>query len=215
MAIASGPDIVEDGLVLYLDAANERSYPGSGTTWYNLVDGVDSSVSLINTPTYSSNNNGYFTFNGSNQYLSSVTLGGTSGLTGVFFARYQSKGAYHNFFDDENSNRPMLWIQPDDQLELSFGTGVVSTDTYEDVFHIFTAVSSTVSPYMALYVDDTLIGTNTSANPGIPSETYDLLNRDGGQTYQGDIGAIMFYDRAITAAEVSQNFNAIRSRYGL
>jgi hypothetical protein len=215
MALFHSPRIVTDGLVLYLDAANPKSYPGSGTTWYNLVDGVNSSVSLINNPTYSSNNKGYFTFDGGSQYLSSVTLGGTSGLTAVFFARYQSKGAYHNFFDDENSNRPMLWIQPDDQLELSFNTGVVSTDTYEDAFHIFTAVSSTVSPYMALYVDNLLIGTNTSIAPGIPSETYDLLNRDGGLTYKGDIGAIMFYDKALTADEVAQNFNAIRGRYGI
>ena len=62
MGLAYGGAIVRDGLVLALDAADRNSYPGTGTTWYDL-SGNDEDFTLNNTPTYSSTNNGIFTFN--------------------------------------------------------------------------------------------------------------------------------------------------------
>ena len=54
MSAAGGPDIIEDGLVLALDAGNVKSYPGSGTTWYDK-SGNSNDGTLINGPTYSNN----------------------------------------------------------------------------------------------------------------------------------------------------------------
>ena len=69
MALAHSPRIITDGLVLALDAGNTKSYPGSGTTWSNLVN-PSSSFSLSNSPTY---NNKTFTFDGINDFSSSTT----------------------------------------------------------------------------------------------------------------------------------------------
>ena len=66
MGCSSGPDIIQDGLVLSVDAASKRSYAGSGTSWKNLVDGENGV--LTNGPTFSSNNGGRFSFDGSNDY---------------------------------------------------------------------------------------------------------------------------------------------------
>ena len=63
------PNIVTNGLILYLDAANRISYPGSGTTWADLSANV-SSLTLTGTPTYSVDNQGILVFNGSTQYAS-------------------------------------------------------------------------------------------------------------------------------------------------
>ena len=61
MAYRNGPKIVTDGLVLCLDAAIGKSYPGSGTTWYDL-SGNGNNVSLINGPVFNTNNKGSFVF---------------------------------------------------------------------------------------------------------------------------------------------------------
>jgi hypothetical protein len=71
MACNSGPDIIEDGLVLCLDAGNKRSYPGTGTTWYD-TSGNDNHFTLYNTPTFSSDNGGCISFNGTDEYARSV-----------------------------------------------------------------------------------------------------------------------------------------------
>ena len=63
MSVQSGPNGIESGLVLYLDAANVKSYPGSGTSWFDL-SGQNNTGTLINNPTYDSANRGSWSFNG-------------------------------------------------------------------------------------------------------------------------------------------------------
>jgi hypothetical protein len=66
MGLGHSPSIVRDGLVLYLDAANPKSYPGSGTTWFDLKGTSNSTLS--NGPTFVNSNKGYFSFDGVNDY---------------------------------------------------------------------------------------------------------------------------------------------------
>jgi hypothetical protein len=73
MGFYRGPNIVRDGLVFYLDAANTKSYVGEGTTWRDL-SGNSFNASLNNSPTHTFNNQGYFTFNGTNQYTTQTGL---------------------------------------------------------------------------------------------------------------------------------------------
>lgn len=67
MSIYGGPDIITNGLVLHLDAANSKSYPLSGTVW-NDLSGNNNHATLTNGPTYSSSNNGNILFDGVNDY---------------------------------------------------------------------------------------------------------------------------------------------------
>jgi hypothetical protein len=84
MAASSGPDIVDSGLVLALDAADRNSYPGSGTTWTDLT-GRGNTGTLTNGPTYSSANGGSLSFDGTddsvNTLLNQTTAFGSSGFT--------------------------------------------------------------------------------------------------------------------------------------
>jgi hypothetical protein len=64
----TGPNIVTDGLVLYLDAANQKSYPGTGTTW-NDLSGNGNNGTLVNGPTFNSDNNGSIVFDGVDDYV--------------------------------------------------------------------------------------------------------------------------------------------------
>ena len=67
MASKSGPDIIEDGLVLCLDAASKRSYPGTGTVWTDLKGGNNGT--LTNGPTFDAGNGGSIVFDGSNDQV--------------------------------------------------------------------------------------------------------------------------------------------------
>ena len=71
MAVYGGPDIVTDGLVLHLDAANNKSYPGSGNTWYDLSDN-GSNGTLTNGPVFSLDNKGSITFDGVDDIVPSI-----------------------------------------------------------------------------------------------------------------------------------------------
>jgi hypothetical protein len=68
MGISGGPDMIQDGLVLSLDAADKNSYPGSGTTWIDL-SGNNNSGTLTNGPIFSSANQGSIVFDGTNDYV--------------------------------------------------------------------------------------------------------------------------------------------------
>ena len=67
MALSHSPSIVTNGLVLCLDAANSKSYPGSGTTWTDL-SGRGNNGTLVNGVGYNSGNLGSLVFDGVDDY---------------------------------------------------------------------------------------------------------------------------------------------------
>ena len=71
MALVHSPKIVTDDLVLYYDAANTKSYPGTGTTWTDL-SGNGVTGTLVNGATFNSGNGGYIVFDGANDYVSTI-----------------------------------------------------------------------------------------------------------------------------------------------
>ena len=105
MAASAGPDIVEDGLVLYLDAGNEESYPGTGTTWKDL-SGNGNDGTLTNGPTFSGDNTGGITFDGSNDYVDCGDIDITSSFTlSVWFkGNPTGHGNYCGILNKSNNN---------------------------------------------------------------------------------------------------------------
>ena len=162
----------------------------------------------------------YIEFDGSDDYISSVSIPNPNGeLTCEVAINYDSKGAYHNIFD-RGSSRPMLWIDFNNKLEVSFSTasgGITSSDAYNGQDIVVTAVyNSNSSPGILLYVNGNLVGTQntthvTWANPS----TFTLFNRNNSQTFDGKLYYLKFYTKALTASEVKQNFNALRGRFGI
>ena len=83
MGTYSGPPSAADGLVLYLDAANNASYSGSGSTWYDL-SGNSNNATFVDSPSFQSFPQSFFNFDGSNDYMTivrSASMSPTSGLT--------------------------------------------------------------------------------------------------------------------------------------
>ncbi len=234
MGLAHSPRIVTNGLVLCLDAGNTKSYPGSGTAWTELTK-RGSSGTLTNGPTFSSANKGSIVFDGTNDYVNipdmSTSFGGSGGTflvwlrrngnqnnySGVFWSRVGA--LYHGicFMDSSVGNV--------NQLQYAWN-GLKSRVNLPDlIVPDNTWVMAVVRGYGTWGGDITLYkpGSNftyyNGVNHGGSINLSDLkLGAEGliaGRYYKGNIGVAMLYDRAITDAEMQQNFNALRGRFGI
>ena len=224
------PQIVTSGLVLAIDAANRKSYPGSGTTWTDLSTNRNT-VTLVNSPTYNSAN-GSFTFNGTNQYANltrpvqdDFTLScwfQTNSTLGVAGSWWQGMG----LVDGEVAGGANDFGLTIGAGKLLFGIGggsadqtLVSTNSYNDgVWHYATATRNRSSGDVKLYADGNLVNSSTFTNVGSltspPNLTIGSLQTIS-SFYAGNIANVQVYNRVLTANEIQQNFNATRGRYGI
>jgi hypothetical protein len=224
MALAHSPKIVTDGLVLCLDAANPKSYPGTGTTWFDLsLNKKDGS--LINTPTFSTTDSGIFTFNGTNNYVlvtSPFNFNTTNQLTASIWAR--STNSTWNNFGYLISKRNQFIIHPDQNTRLVAYYVVTTTGSFQAISHTpdnITVFNNYVMTYNAgslkAYFNGTLVnsasvGTTLSSDTGnIEIAKDETLSR----YLNGSISNVHLYSRELSAAEVQQNYNALKGRFGL
>lgn len=231
MALFHSPKVVTDGLVLYLDAANQKSYPGSGTSWFDLTN---NSNFIISGPDFVSTNPAHFSFS-DNQvdqvYNSSFTgFGGLSQMTCSVWVRLDSvaigcaiisyavtgsDNEYLMFYEGSASpKRFHLWF---DATQL-FVNYTLSANTWYNFTNVINATQN------ILYINSTAVSTQTKTGTTLISNGYCVLGQEqdsvgGGfatdQELVGDIGQLMLYNRALSAQEVTQNYLATKSRYGL
>lgn len=229
MAFIHSPKIVTDGLVLALDAANPRSYVSGSTNWYNLAN-TSISGSLTNGPTYSSNNLGSIVFDGANDYVQ---------ITGIQTPSFSISAwinlAAINRFHGIMGRAASIWsntsyafrVVNDNRLNIllsnSGDTAIFTEIQTSPLFAINTWYHVAVTfakPNIALYVNGSSQMTGTF--------NYDLYNSTsdsiiGGYAYSnglsylltGQLPSLQFYNRALSAAEIQQNYNATKGRYGL
>ena len=215
------PEVVSNNLQVYLDAGVTSSYSGTGTTWNDLSSNAYT-FSLNNGPIYTSGDGGYFTFDGTNDYISDyayTTQYTGSNLTYCAVLRYENKASsYHNIFDNTPTDtNPMLWVSNTNKLECDKASGYTSPLSYTDQTIMLTMThSNTGGEGVKLYINGNYIGGNTAAQGAIGSNKYfSLGNRALGSFYKGRIYNIMFYNKVLSPYEVYQNYNALRSRYGI
>ena len=207
--------IVTDGLVLALNAADPNSYPGSGTTWRDM-SGNGNNGTLTNGPTFNSGNGGSIVFDGVDDYV-----------TGSF---------------NQNPTQFTINVWVNLITNNTVGAGIVSTngtgETGTSFIFIqmgggvkpfqFNTVANTVAPtlntwYMvtgvqtatqqSLYINNSLINTSTAS--GSLGTNYVVSRRWDGLYLNARIGSVQIYNRALTQAEITQNYNAQKSRFGL
>ena len=215
--------IVSNGLLLNLDASNPGSYSGTGNNWYDL-SGNNNHGTLMNSPTYDAASGSIVT-NGTNQYIAipeistsitNITMQAwvyvNLNTTGTFMKNGSNGGGYsigigNNAFDQVGSNVVMLfsgrrWIS----TGTSFGTAGWKLIT-------MTLDGSSVP---RAYVNGTLIGSYVDAtkNPITPSGTFNIGANigDGNIYYNGKFAAAYFYNRALSLAEIQQNYDAFSTK---
>jgi hypothetical protein len=220
----TGAPVVDTSLQLWLDAGQTASYSGSGATWTDL-SGASNNGTLLNSPTYSSvNGGGALTFNGTNQYVNMSTLA-SSTFTSVTLNTWVNVS---NLATGGSLITKELCYKYRINLDGTVGLLVSSNGTSWTISTTFPAYTYTAGTWVNVVL--TVSGTNilgyingvqkysngsgfalgTNANPfqiGAYSTT--------GEPLTGSVSAAMVYNRALTADEVTTNFNALRNRYGI
>jgi hypothetical protein len=211
-------DLITSGLVMHLDAGNAASYPGTGTTWTDL-SGLGNNGTLVNNPTYNSSNGGNIVFNGSNTYVN-APLTKTASCTFSVWANSTNTNSGNMLFNaGNNDSGPDLFFSGG---KLSWNTwdssnnpfGSIPATSADGNWHNYVLVNDAVSNTAKLYYDGVFYGTADYRNASANTTLY-----IGGTTntymWNGAIGNFQVHNRILTPAEVGQNFNNLKARYGL
>jgi len=223
-----GPKIVTSGLVLCLDAANKRSYPGTGTTWTDL-SGNSNNFSLINGPTFSNTNLGNIVFDGADEYLliSSLVWDYNVNFTIQFWFNTNSLGGvngYGLFFNGStgaNTNRVQIAGDSNGSIYLntvgsSVGDDFVSAAGLVTVGKWFNFAAVRNSGVITTYLNGTSVASgNVNYSVSQQSNLYVGFVRSSGALWylNGRMSSILINNRVLTASEILQNYNATKSRF--
>jgi hypothetical protein len=217
-------DIVRDGLVLNLDAGNLSSYSGSGTTWTD-VSGLGNNGTLTNGPTYSSANGGSIVFDGTNDYVTiNQTLSTPFTITG--FVRYTDQAKTLNTFINTNPHTVLaisLNRTGTGDIYVYIGNGsswlatpAIISSTNMIVNQWYQVSFTTTGSGSTLYLNGNSVGTSIYSPSGWGSTYYlGTIIIASGEYLRGNIANTQIYNRALTASEIQQNYNALATRYGL
>jgi hypothetical protein len=219
---------VSNGLVLCLDAANKRSYPGTGTTWTDL-SGNSNNFSLINGPTFSNTNLGNIVFDGTDDYLliSSLVWDYNVNFTIQFWFNTNSLGGangYGLFFNGStgaNTNRVQIAGDSNGSIYLntvgsSVGDDFVSAAGLVTVGKWFNFAAVRNSGVITTYLNGTSVASgNVNYSVSQQSNLYVGFVRSSGALWylNGRMSSILINNRVLTASEILQNYNATKSRF--
>ena len=232
MSTQGGPDIITNGLVLALDGANRKSNPGSGTTWTDL-SGNGKDGSLANGASFQTTNGGSVAFDGVNDR---VTLYASNQLIGNQYATLEAwikssddgtgSGATANFLgtrvgqnmsiNRNSTTNTAVFLTDFTSGNLNSPTG--SINVFDQNWHHIVGVNN--FGICSLYVDGTLEGTDSTKsgqNIDLNAEVMAIGNdtNNTSRTFYGEVAIARIYNRALTQPEVLQNYNAVKSRFGL
>jgi len=238
MAQIYNPRVATSGLIMYLDAGNTDSYPGSGATWRDL-SGNGINGTLQGSPTFSQEGNGCFNMNGSTQYI--TTNHATNYPTAFTFGSwvYINPSQVQAYPKIVSKNSDFAISQSDFPFAVAVNSSVISVNCSTGADFTGQSIlnkshnSSNKWAYVAvtlsqtalnLYVNGAVIGTTTYATTTFSNSSYNWTFCRAALEYAGGVGAsaftgkisnIQMYNRTLSAAEISSNFSALRGRYGV
>jgi hypothetical protein len=237
MGIAYNTSIVRDGLILHLDAANIKSYPGTGTLWSD-ISGNNNNGTLTGGPTYDPSNNGSIVLDGTDDYSTLPTnllipdsgdpftfsLSFKTSSTGIILGQQSSAtpGTASSFV-------PAIYVGTDGLLYTScFWGGSTSNRSVSSVtvndgnWHNITVTFSSSSQIS--YLDGVAYTTLAKTQASYSATYYYFLgtgrgvnwtNTSASPYFNGNIASALCYNRALSDQEIKKNFEALRGRYGL
>lgn len=227
MAINAGPDVIEDGLVLCLDAGNNNSYPKSGTTWSDLAG--SNNGTLTNGPTFDAGNGGSIVFDGTNDYIdlgssAPVTseLAGSASVSCCFWYKQRTVDNNSGIIGIGSNLNRQIWVyntasygvqlSVDNSSSVSTGVKENSLQSVGVWYHYsltWTAGSAKI------YRNGTLV--NTDSNPtGViyTSQSTNYLGYISGFGYNEiDLAQVLIYNKELSADEIRQNYQATVGRF--
>ena len=215
--------VVTTGLQLYLDAGNASSYPGSGTTWTDL-SGNSRTGTLTNGPTYSGTNGGSIVFDGTNDFVQCTgSLTVTAATFVTWIRRNGNQGQYDGILFSRGTNVTGMNFQVSNQLgyhwndassTYNWSSGLTVPDLTWCMIAI--SVTSTAATAYLCQTGGTTTATNTVNHSSSLLNDIKIAQDDaGGRFFNGNIAIALLYNIALSAGQVSTNFEADRGRFGV
>lgn len=210
MGLKHHPKVITNGMIIYYDFANTRSYSGSGITINNLFSGYG--CTTVNGPAFSSDNLGYLIFDGTNDYgqfsLPNLTSWSFSFWIYNHTVPVTEKQLLSTYFDYTGlsmvNSKYHIWNGSSNS-----GNAAIAQSTWTNVVFTNTGFSSS-----SIYINGALDRTFGTGNQ-IASGDAQLLAINGTQrNHQANLGLFMAYNRALSLTEIFQNYNATKRRYG-
>jgi hypothetical protein len=236
-------NIVTNGLVLYLDAANTKSYPGTGTTWFDL-SGNNNHFTLYNGVDFSNN---VMVFDGVNDYIqttNNLNLTSTNAVTILYFIQVTTYGTAVKILHELSTNfnnRTDSFVAAfsDDSVGQNFeilasvkgdvGYNIASYNKtmlndllwhQHSVIHDTTQTTTEVLMYgngqPGTIIQNPVTGYNSNNTNTFGNQPFYIGSRAGTSFFAPiRLGSVQMYNRALTATEILQNFNSSRARFGI
>lgn len=228
MSVSNGPSIVTSGLVLSLDAADKNSYPGSGTTWRDL-SGNGSNGTLTNGPTFSSANQGSIVFDGVDDFVDCPRITSFTNASQLSMCAWMKRSLSNSLVIVGQIASPTddvafeLWLDNYAYFEVGNGANsygyVLNTSTsWQFLSMVFEGTQTGNSNRLKGYING--VQQTLLFNDTIPSSTGTVNNTLSIGKYLtnyaiGNVASVQIYNRALTASEIAQNYNATKTRFGL
>ena len=235
MVCISGPLIVDNGLVLHLDAANSRSYAGTGTAWSDL-SGNGNHGTLINGTSYTNSTIKTMLFDGTNDYATvnsstSINIGGRNITLSLWMKSSVVSSAAHGHgvisrYSGSNDGLYEILLIPsglkNSVFFRMFGIGVYNPQiTLLDlnIWYNITCVYN--NGVMQNYINGVQEGTGVAKNIDITTAVDRHIHIGQRQTsptasnVSGSLNGIQIYNGALTSAEIKRNFESTRGRYNV
>ena len=206
MALSHSPKIVTDGLVLYLDAANPKSYPGSGTTWYDLSGNGNNFTNDLGF-THTTNNNGTFSLGDNIGTKRESTITTSPVATIVYWIRTSDTQAL--FLSGDTGSTGSYYIGAYRSGNKEYHSNCGSPVFYKDLIDTANIYDNIVDGNWHMLEFKNL---DFSVNiwPYFKFNNYTSFNFSS-----GELASIFIYNKNLTAEESRQNFNALRGRFGI
>lgn len=224
MSNNNGPKIITDGLILYLDAGNPKSYVGSGTAW-NDLSGYGNNGTLTHGPTFDSSNGGSIVFDGADDYVQCTGTFTTSEATFIVWAyRDGTQDIYDGLLLSRGTNVTGMFIASADNQLGYIWNDVPATYTWQsglimpNLGWCMCAISANSDSATAYLGQSTGLTAAVNATGNLTTNIDDIKigqDDDGGRFFKGKIAIAQIYNRALLPNEILENYNAVRTRFGL
>jgi hypothetical protein len=231
--------IVRDGLILELDAGNSNSYPGSGTTWTD-ISGYDNNSTLVNGPTFSSNNDGIIVLDGIDDFVS------IPGNATIYSSDFTWQSFHYIRSADPTTLDGMWWSETGVKNFLivygnaNLASAYMRIDTQGGVFQSYNTGTQTngfgtsAGPVTGRWIFTTVVKNGTTLSLywnnavlmwTLPNAGWGILDNTQAITFGArttnqynsamDVSNNLMYNRALSTLEITQNYDVYKSRFGL
>ena len=218
MAFFHSPKIVTDGLILALDAANPKSYPGSGTTWYDL-SGNENNGTLYSVSHTTSNRGVFVTSGTSTSYIDIPSPNLQSSNYTIFTAaRYDGIGSRGRMVNGKVNNWLIgHWSNSTQNYYANGWVSPTSNGVSDTNWRIYHATGDISADNYTAYVNGSLNAVSNAAggSAGPNGLTVGKIGYTTSEVSTGEVAFVYAYNRVLSVKEILQNYNAFKTRFEL